>query len=206
MNVLVKLLAASVLIAAQPVVADSTCTPLNRDVPVRSVLATAGLMANLRGSDNSIKSRMDGLLTDARSAAATLHAREEGCARSCADSKVAVVFLSKPNVELKGYDEAETCNNLLKATTAAPITYDKRRFPSDDAAKAWYNDLTQGNGQDGADLYKRCPGSCSPQYSSVAYRDGSDIVVSTSIICGPARDKDDNQYDLTAAVRWVCPM
>jgi hypothetical protein len=198
-------LCVAVLSTAPVASADPSCTPLNTNISVGSALASAGFFANMRGSADSIKARMDALLAEARSAASSLASKERGCARSCETPRVAVVFTSKPRLVLKEYEEAATCSKLLESTTATPITYNHRRFSSDDEAKAWYNDLTQGDGKDGEDLYQRCPGSCSPSYSSVAYQDAEGIVVSTSIICGPARDKDDNQYQLAAAIRWVCP-
>ena len=185
--------------------ADPSCTPLNTTIAVNSALASAGFFANLRGAADSIKSRMDSLLAEARNAAGVLATKEQHCSRDCKQPYVAVIFKSKPHLVLRDYDEAATCSKLLESTTAAPITYSNRRFSSDDAAKEWYHELTQGDGEDGEDLYRRCPGSCSPSYSSVVYRHGAEVVVSTSIVCGPARDRDDDQYQLSAAIQWVCP-
>lgn len=187
------------------VLADVPCTPLGREIALETSLASAGFFANLRNADHSIRSRTDQMLKDARSAAQTMSAQEARCKRSCEAPVVAVLFNSTPHRYLVNHREASQCQALLESTTKTPIVYEKRRFPSDDEARGWYEDLTQGDGVDGEDLYRRCPGACSPAYSSLAYRDGSEFVVSTSIVCGHARDKDDDQYSLSTGLRWICP-
>jgi hypothetical protein len=105
---------------------------------------------------------------------------------------------------LPEYEDSPSCQRLLEATQQQPIVYGNRQFDTQDDAEEWYNDLTQGDGADGEDLYSRCPGQCSPSYSSVIYRKSGQFVITTSIICGHARDKDDNQYRLTSSLRWIC--
>ena len=185
--------------------AQTKCTPLNEDVEVGSTLASAGFFANLSNSSSSIHYRMDDLLDRAKAAARKVTQQEADCARSCGDPVVAVFFQSVPNKTLTEYDEASVCDKLLADTTANPIVYGNRSFPEEDEAKDWYNDLTQGDGADGEDLYKRCPGKCSPTYASEGYQKDGKFIVTTSIVCGHARDKDDNQYRLNASLRWVCP-
>lgn len=184
--------------------AQSGCTPLNTDIPVRSTLASAGFFANLRKASNSISYLMDQLITESESNASNILQEERSCKRACSNSVVAVVFSSVPNMTLPDYEESSTCQQLYESTQKAPITYSGRSFDSQEEAEEWYDDLTQGDGADGEDLYAKCPGMCSPSYSSVSYKHGGKFIVSTSIICGHARDKDDNQYRLTAALRWIC--
>lgn len=181
------------------------CSPLNSTIPLQTSLASAGFFANLRNADHSVRARTDQMLKDARTAAQALSERERGCRRPCGTPVVAVVFNSTPYRYLTNHREAAQCQVLLESTSRSPIVYERRRFPSDDEAREWYEELTQGDGADGEDLYRRCPGACSPAYSSVAYKDGEEFVVSTSIVCGHARDKDDNQYSLSTALRWMCP-
>lgn len=188
-----------------PVEGQSKCSPLNVDIPIRSTLASAGFFANIRNSDDSIRFRMDELLAQAKAAAKERYAQESTCRRDCTNAVVAVIFSSSPNKTLAAYDETSTCEQLSTKTQKAPIVYENRSFDSEQAAKDWYNELTQGDGTDGEDLYEKCPGRCSPTYSSTAYEESGKFIVTTSIICGHARDKDDNQYQLHAALRWVCP-
>lgn len=193
------------VLMSSPLFGQPKCSPLNVDIPVRSTLASASFFANIRNSDDSIRFRMDELLEQAKTAARARYAQESSCRRDCTNALVAVIFSSAPNKTLADYDETATCQQLYDKTQKSPIVYNKRSFDSEEAAKEWYNDVTQGDGPDGEDLYEKCPGKCSPMYSSTAYEEGGKFIVTTSIVCGHARDKDDNQYRLNAAVRWICP-
>lgn len=185
--------------------APSNCSPLNTDIPVRSTLASAGFFANLRNASNSISFLMDQLITESEVKAKTLASSESGCSRPCSNPLTAVVFTSTPHMTLPDHDDAVMCAKLFQSTQQNPIEYRNRTFDTQKDAEDWYNELTQGDGADGEDLYARCPGACSPAYSSVTYQLNGRFTVSTSIVCGHARDKDDNQYQLTASVRWICP-
>jgi hypothetical protein len=180
------------------------CTPLGADMPVGSALASASFFANLRNASNSINYLMDQLIAKSEVQAQKVSLDQKTCVRACSSPVVAVVFNSTPNMTLNDYDEASSCQKYYEATKATPIVYANREFDSQEDAEGWYEDLTQGDGEDGEDLYERCPGSCSPAYSSVIYKRKEKFLVSTSIVCGHARDKDDNQYRLNAALRWMC--
>jgi hypothetical protein len=183
---------------------QSPCTQPINDIPVGHTLASAGFFDNLRNSDDSIRFQMDELLSKSEAHAIQEAQPPNPCAQSCVHAVVAVVFSSVPNLTLSAYDDSPTCQKLLEETTKEPIVYGKRTFETQEDADEWYNDLTQGDGTDGEDLYNRCPGNCSPSYSSLIYRINDKLVVTTSIICGHARDKDDNQYRLTSSLRWMC--
>lgn len=193
-----------VISAPATLVAQARCTPLNADIPFRSTLASAGFFANLRNADHSVRFLMDQLLTQSESKASEVAQQEHACTRPCSNSALAVVFSSTPNITLPDYDEHSTCQKLYETTQKDPIVYNKRAFASQEKAEEWYNDLTQGNGVDGADLYERCPGKCSPAYTSLIYKQPDTFIVSTSIVCGHARDKGDGQYRLDASLRWIC--
>lgn len=175
------------------------------EIPVRVTLASAGFFANLTNAEHSINVQMNSLLNEAHATAELISAGQPPCLRTCTQPVIAVVFESTPHVALVDYDEFSLCQSHYTATRTHPIVYSHRVFSSDEEAKAWYKDLTQGDGPDGEDLYRRCPGSCSPSYSSSVYQRLGHFVVTTSIVCGHARDKDDDQYRLRAALRWVCP-
>ena len=202
---LLCLLAYAVFASSYEVTAAPPCSIPSHEIPVRTTLASAGFFANLRNSEHSINARMDALLSEAKAAAYKTSESLLPCPKACTKPVVAVVFTSSPNLVLQDYDEHSTCQRLYEITRTSPIVYANRVFPSDQDAKEWYKDLTQGDGPDGADLYERCPGRCSPTYSSTAYRRDDQFVVTTSIVCGHARDKDDDQYKLAASLRWMCP-
>jgi len=186
------------------VLADPLCAPTNTDIPVRQATASAGFFANLRNSSDSINYLTDELLNQAEARAGELLKRDAACSRSCAETTIAVVFRSVPRLTLSGYGESDRCDQLLHQTTQQPIVFNKKLFDSKDDAQDWYEDLTQGDGEDGSVLYTRCPGRCSPSYTSVIYKQSSKYVVTTSVVCGHARDKDDDLYNLSVALRWVC--
>lgn len=193
------------LICISCAIAQSPCAPPQQDISIRSTLASAGFFDNLRNSDDSIRHQMDQLLSVSETKAHELGQQKSPCrSSSCGSPVVAVVFASTPNMTLPEYEDSPSCQRLLEATRQQPIVYDNRQFDTRDDAEEWYNDLTQGDGADGEDLYNRCPGQCSPSYSSVIYRKNGKFVITTSIVCGHARDKDDNQYRLTSSLRWMC--
>ena len=181
------------------------CSIQTHETHVRSTLASAGFFSNLRNAEHSINSQMDVLLEEARIRADQQSAPPTPCDTSCQFPKVAVVFRSEPHKRLLNYDEYPICDALYKHTRIHPIMYEHRTFSSEREAKKWYRDLTQGRGVDGKDLYVRCPGRCSPAYSSTAFQHSDKFIVSATIVCGHARDKDDDQYLLSASLRWICP-
>jgi hypothetical protein len=183
---------------------QSPCIQPTSDIPVGNTLASAGFFDNLRNSDDSIRFHMDELLSKSEARATQETQPPNPCAQTCVRPIVAIVFSSVPHMTLPAYEDSQACQKLLEETTKAPIVYGQRTFENQEEAEEWYNDLTQGDGTDGEDLYGRCPGSCSPAYSSLFYRVNNKLVVTTSIICGHARDKDDNQYRLTSSLRWMC--
>ena len=185
--------------------ARPACTPLNQDVPVRSTLASAGFFANLRNAEHSVRYVMDELLQESEVSAKRLKVAENDCARACADSTVAVVFSSAPHMTIPEYDDRTQCEELFAKTRRQPIEFLNRSFDEKEQVEDWYKDLTQGDGDDGESLYEQCPGRCSPRYSSLIFKSGDKFVISTSVVCGHARDKDDDQYVLSAGLRWICP-
>jgi hypothetical protein len=198
-------LVAALLLAKNAIAAQPPCSVARRDLPVGSALASAGFFANLRNARHSINYTTDELLTKARRIAQVATPEPRGCKDPCTTPVVAIVFTSTPNLVLDSYDESTECQRYFEETRLNPIVYEKRAFDSEEEAKEWYHDLTRGSGEDGEDLYTRCPGMCSPAYSSVAYKQGEKFIVTATVVCGHARDKDDDQYKLTASVRWICP-
>ena len=185
--------------------AEPRCTPSRTDVVVREALASAGFFANLTNADHSVRHLMDVLLRESESAAQRLQVTEANCSHGCLNPVVAIVFSSQPHMTLSSYDGSDQCEALLAKTQREPLQFLDRSFDEQEEVEDWYKDLTQGDGEDGEKLYEWCPGRCSPHYSSLISKRGEKFVISTSVVCGHARDRDDNQYALRAAVRWICP-
>lgn len=201
----IALVSASVMIAPNILYAEKKCTPLHKEIPLRSTLASAGFFANFRNAENSVSYQMEEMLSQGYNRARQTAAREHHCQHPCSDAVVAVVFKSIPHRTLADYDEYSTCQHLYNTTKRKPISFENRMFASEEDVKDWYDDVTRGNGTDGAQLYEQCPGKCSPAYTSITYEKSGHYIVSASIICGHARDKSDDQYRLTTSLQWICP-
>lgn len=166
------------------------------ETPLASRTATAGLWDNLRQNPGSIRVETRLLLEEAVAA------------RSKHPPGSSIAFSSVPAKFKTDYGEKADCEAMLEKTTKEPIVYADRQFADLEQLSEWFAELSQGKGDDGKDLYRRCPGSCSPQYRSVISvpeaGSGAPYRITASIVCGHARDKDDNKYQLGAALRWGC--
>ena len=184
------LLFAASLLAPNAFAADS-CGESKQE-QIGSAKATASLWANARGSKGSIKAESDKLV--AASVSKVKEAKKDGV----------IVLKTIPAKYKSDYSDKELCSKYLAQTQEKPFEYKGRNFASLDKLNEWLGDFTQGKGKDGKDLYKKCDGSCSPQYTTKIKLTGNTYTVDSSVVCGHARDKDDNMYDLTATVQWQC--
>jgi hypothetical protein len=187
--------------------ATPNCPTINRIMPIRSTRASAGFFSNLRHAERSILNQTDKLLNEGRIRAHhLLHTPKiDSCTMPCSHALVSMRFVSRPHKTLTEYSESKICKTLLRTTTSTPIVYRGRTFESEDDARSWYKALTLGDGADGKDLYRRCPGSCSPSYETHIYRKENKLHLTTTVICGHARDKADDTYDLSLSLQWICP-
>jgi hypothetical protein len=197
-------IALTCLYTSSAVATDSPCMPPNTELHVRSTLASAGFFANLRNASHSVSFQVDKLLSEARQARSDLMTREHACKHSCKDAVAAAVLRSTPNKTLTDYDEFQRCAELLKQTSKKPISFAHRTFATVKESQEWFHDLTQGDGPDGEELYRQCPGRCSPDYTSVEYAQGNSVTISVNATCGHARNRSDDQYRLSASVGWIC--
>ncbi len=190
--------------AADSASADS-CDAKFQDVKGKSSLGSAGTWANLRGSEGSLKAETQKLLTEGEKTLSGVPAPANFCGEGCELAKQPIlVFRSTPNKFLDDYGDAEDCKQRFAKTKQDPIRYNSQHFSSLEDLNSWFSDFSQGKGKEGGDLYQRCPGDCSPQYTNLITRDGAKYVLSSEVVCGPARDKSDNQYQLTSSYRWRC--
>ena len=109
-----------------------------------------------------------------------------------------------PSKFLSGYADSQKCEELLKQTSSRPLRFGPRRARSEKELTAWLSDVSRGNGQDGALLYEKCSGKCSPRYFMDVAQDGDGLVANLDVVCGPARDKTDNTYAVSSGYRWAC--
>jgi hypothetical protein len=187
------------------------CESVRATIFEDAAIATASTWANLRGSESSIAAVTKRMLEQAFSKLENAKPPDAAkCGSGCTLSGDASVLLtSVPQRFLKNYADADDCERLLKQTTSSPLLYSDKKFPDLEELNSWFSSFSQGKGTDGNDLYRRCSGSCSPQYkSSVIKKAGNDAsgsyVMSVSVVCGHARDKADDQYVVKVSAGMSC--
>jgi len=201
-----RLMAALTLCVCADGWSQSICDPDHVDVPKERASATADSMANLRGTPGSLKAELSRLLNDAKDGATrATPPTGESCPQSCTVvGPPRVTVAVTPNKLLKNYKNAEKCAQHLTQTSHQPLRFGPRRFKSESELGQWIAEVSRGRGKDGALLYQKCNGKCSPRYFIDAAREGNGLEASMSVVCGPARDKDDNTYTVLSGYRWGC--
>lgn len=185
--------------------ADSDCLAAYKDIPIDSTLATASSWSNIRNAEGSLRYESNRIITGSGEGIAGAAQPDSFCPAGCKpDSNPIVVFKSVPNKYLQDYEDAPKCEKYLAETLNSPITYDNKKFASLEELSSWFSDFSQGSRAEGKDLYKKCDGDCSPQYTSFMEKITGGYRLSAKVVCGKARDKNDNQYKLSAAYRWRC--
>ena len=199
------LLVTGLVFSPSVLLASPSCETVYKDVPGKSTLGSASTWANLRSSEDSIKKRIEGLLNEAEKGRKSAQPPQTFCPSECDLSKEPkIVFQSIPNkFDESSSDDAE-CKSLFSKTKQSPLKYEGNRFATLEDLNSWFADFSQGKGKQGSDLYTRCPGDCSPQYTNLIDPTGKDYLLRSDVVCGPARDKSDNQYKLSVAYRWIC--
>lgn len=202
-NVLILLLVLPFNLLAQ-----DNCNSSYRDISIQSKIADAGFFANVRGKEGSVSVESNSLLTKAEELITSQTPPQLACPKGCSLAKLPVIhFQSIPQKFLKDSSDSDYCKTLENSTMKEPIQYSKSDITSIKELNDWIGELSQGKGKEGGDLYKKCDKSCSPQYEYKIERaslSDSSKTAKASIICGPARDKDDDMYKLTAFFRWSC--
>ncbi|MEQ9618560.1 MAG: hypothetical protein RIG61_05255 [Deltaproteobacteria bacterium] len=186
--------------------ADETgqCSSATKDVSEDSTLATASFFANERNKPGSIKYESSSMLEKAEKNLSGGDKPEDLCPSGCRlAEKPDIVFKSIPNKFVTDYPDYDKCQELLNKTEKNPFSYNKQ-FSSMGEVEDWFADFSRGKGTDGEDLYKRCDGSCSPQYTFIITEEGNGLKLDASVVCGHERDKDDNRYRLSYSYRWTC--
>ncbi len=161
--------------------------------PLATEIASAGFLSNLSNRADSIRATSKRMLDNAI-----------GTVGSEASAQP-IIFKSIPELSTKADADDEMCKRLEKATTKAPLEFDDKRFASVDELTDWIMDFTQGKGTDGKSLYEQCPGKCSPQYTWWIDPDNTGLAVKARVVCGPPRDRNGNEYQLSIALATSCP-
>ncbi len=186
--------------------AAAPCESIFKDTPGEKATANANAWANWRSNPGSISAESKRLLSNANKGIEKLNQPTDLCPAECKPATAPrIIFRSIPSSYLSSYSDKAKCTELLSATQRKPISYPDRKFADMDALNSWFGDFSQGKGSDGKDLYQRCDGDCSPQYECDITK-GTDgkLSLDARVVCGHARDKDQNTYDLSYVFRWEC--
>ena len=166
----------------------SLCLAQN-SLGVGELLANASSWANMRKSAGSVRAESENLLMQAEQ-----KLKASGC------KKATILFTSSPNKRLADSSDG-SCSILKQQTSAKPFIYSGLAFATMEEFSSWFGSFSQGKGTEGNDLYKRCPGDCSPSYKNeIKVTTSGGYQVTASAECGLPRDKDDNKFQLKASI------
>jgi hypothetical protein len=195
------------LCVAIPAWSQQRCSPTHVDVARDRATASASSGANLRKSADSIGVQVSRLLREAQEQLANAeHPDGKACSTGCplVGQPTLVTLSVIPAAFLKQYADADKCEKLLKQTSTDPFKFGPHRARSEKELTDWLSDVSRGKGRDGATLYAKCDGKCSPRYFMNVSRDGDGFVANLEVVCGDARDKKDNRYAVSSGYRWAC--
>lgn len=183
--------------APNTVAAQQCGIPTQENSPTKTI-ASASLFANAANRPGSLRYESNKAVQDAL----TLLEKEKLCsAQQCPAEKLFIAFSSTPSSFRTNYSDKSRCEKLFETTSNSPLNFDIQHFDNHETLSAWIGDFSQGKGIEGEKLYQRCPGSCSPQFTYEIRETDSRIELLPTAICGPARDKSDNEYRIEYAIR-----
>lgn len=172
-------------------------------MPLQQQIASAGVMLNLAEHPKSIRAVAAKLLTEALDSPAI--PPPVVCAVGCEPAKnTAVVYRVAPVAFLPAPAQQALCLDLEKATTAHPLLFSPPEFQTLEKLNAWVLEFSQGRGEQGRQLYAQCGGDCSPRYTFLIAQGPAGLQVDSSVVCGLARDKTNDDYTLSTAIRNRC--
>ena len=173
--------------------AGGRCGPSPEVTPLGTATASAGFLANVGNSADSIRANSSRMLSSAIE-----KAKSDASAQR-------IIFKSIPELSKKTTSDDEMCARREAVTSKEPLEFGEKRFATVDDLTDWIMDFTQGKGTEGKSLYKQCPGKCSPQYTWWIEPQQSELLVRARVICGRPRDRSGNKYQLSIATTPVCP-
>lgn len=180
------------------------CSSAVRDVRMESTQATASFFANEGNKPGSIRYESGAILEKADNGLASAQKPADLCPQGCTlPDKPVIVFRAIPQKFLTSYSDYNKCQKLLEETEKTPFEYNKD-FSSMSEVESWFSDFSRGKGADGQNMYDRCSGQCSPQYEFFIADTNGKLALDADVVCGHARDKDNNMYDISYSYRWQC--
>jgi hypothetical protein len=195
---LIALFSSTVPMASEPPPApgeDLAC-------PEPREFGSAGFIHNMAGHPDSIRAVAGRLLDDALNGEAT---QAHECGPDCvASDQAEVVYRVVPTSFLAAEEQRDVCLQLETETKETPLRFEPKAFDTVDELNEWIMAFSQGQGEDGELLYERCYSNCSPRYTFLIAGRTSGFEVQTEVQCGLARDRSNDQYRITTALRRSC--
>jgi hypothetical protein len=183
---------------------ETKCSNIEKDIVEETTHATASLFANEGNKPGSVRYESGAILEKAQAGIPNAEKPADLCPAGCKlVPNPVIVFKAVPQKFLTNYSDYARCQALLEQTEKAPFEYDKQ-FDSMTDVQDWFSNFSRGKGADGKDLYNRCSGQCSPQYEFYISNDNGKLVLDADVVCGHARDKSNNMYDISYSYQWVC--
>lgn len=181
--------------------ADCALTP--DETPIASETGSVGIVKNLAEHPSSIRAIAGRLLSDALIA----DGKQAGtdCDAACAQRATAeIVYRVAPTAYLADDQQREVCRKFESETSSHPLTFNQRQFRSVDELNEWIMAFSQGHGEDGRLLYELCSSNCSPRYTFLIAEQNAGYAVKAEVLCGLARDRSNDVYRVSTAVRRSC--
>ena len=185
--------------------AQVSCADTSKQVALRHAVGDAGIWSNMMELEGSIANEAKKLLNWADKEFGRSRVPADLCPSHCKPAaSPSIMFSSIPQKYRTNYDEEGQCLQMLEDMTKSPLVYEPGRFEATENVFDWFNNFSRGKGAEGEDFYIKCGGTCSGRiHTRLDPVDGGWGMI-TKVICGPARDKDDNKYDITVKIVWTC--
>ena len=180
---------------------DCALTPA--ETQIATATGSGGIMKNLAEHPSSIRAIAGRLLSDALIA----DSKQAGtdCDAACAQRDTAeIVYRVAPTAYLADNQQREVCRKFESETSSHPLTFNQRRFRNVDELNEWIMAFSQGQGEDGRLLYELCSSNCSPRYTFLIAEQNAGYAVKAEVLCGLARDRSNDVFRVSTAVRRSC--
>lgn len=185
---------------AQDQIADRDQCESSTEYLLNEAFGSVGLLANLRGSEDSIRTVAKRLLSEALASNVNL-----GCANGCKQTFPEVIYKVAPTAFLKHSKQRRECLRLERETSQSPLMFAEQRFATLDDLNDWITNFSRGKGQQGKKLYQVCSSNCSPRYTfHVSGSVDSGFKLVAEVLCGLARDRSNKRYSLSSSLQARC--
>ena len=191
-------------LASGPSIDDGTdCGTSTHEVPLATDSGSVGVIKNLAEDPTSIRAVAGRLLAKALEGESKHD--NTACDAACSGGeKAEIVYRVAPTAYLANDLQREECRKFETETSSHPLIFNQHNFRSVEELNEWITALSQGRGEDGRRLYELCSSNCSPRYTFLIAEQNSRYAVKAEVLCGLARDKSNDVYKVSTALRRSC--